>query len=96
MSTFKNFISEKVKITSKKTDKIINKIEEIVGKGYDVEVEFYGDEGVDPLFSVEPIPSNDIVEDISNMLKKQFKNNIVKNNIVKPTTFSGYVLFAIK
>jgi len=84
-------IVEKLKITDKKTDKVIQAIEKVVGSKYDVEVEFYGGEGVDPLFSISPIPKSDVVSEVEGILKKLFKKNSVRareNN--------GYVSFMIK
>ena len=86
---FKELFTEAVKITEKKTDKMIAGIEGIVGSGYEIEVEFYGGFGVDPMFSVEPKPDN--TQEVTGYLEKNFKKNRVITR-----ELNDYVTFSIK
>ena len=92
MIKFKEFLAESVKVTMKKVDKSIDKIETYINNDkYSVEVEFYGGEGVDPLFSIEPIPEKEVIDGVEEILQKDFKKFRVNTTIL-----NDYVSFRIR
>jgi hypothetical protein len=80
---FKEIFTEaKVKITQNKLDKTKAGVEEITGPEYEFETEFYGGFGIEPLFSVQPIPVKSVIDDVTAYLKKSFKKNRVKTTLL--------------